>query len=51
MEKRKKFDEDNKVAPTVNEEESYGVHATEEDVEKGESTRVVRLRNEYPSGE
>lgn len=51
MKKTNHEDNKEKVAPTVNEEDSYGVKATEEEVDKGDSTRVVRLRNEYPSGE
>ncbi|KGX90794.1 hypothetical protein [Pontibacillus marinus] len=49
--KKRDYDTEETVAPTVNEEDSYGEDATEEEVEKGDSTRVTRLMNEYPSGE
>ncbi|WP_202406380.1 hypothetical protein [Pontibacillus yanchengensis] len=46
--KKRKSDslEDEKVAPTMNEEDSYGEDATEEEVEHGNSTKVTRLVND-----
>ena len=49
--KKRDHETEQNVAPTVNEEDSYGEDATEEEVEHGDTTRVTRLMNEYPSGE
>jgi len=49
--KKREYEAEQNAAPTVNEEDSYGEDATEEEVEEGGSTRVTRLMNEYPSGE
>ncbi|WP_202595686.1 hypothetical protein [Pontibacillus yanchengensis] len=37
---------DEKVAPTMNEEDSYGEDATQEEIEHGESTKVTRIIND-----
>lgn len=52
MNKKKRGNEtEETVAPTVNEEDSYGEDATEDEIVNDDSTRVTRLMNEYPSGE
>ncbi|MBP3950432.1 hypothetical protein [Bacillus suaedae] len=39
----KKTEPNQKVAPTIDEEDSYGQDATEEEIREGDSTTVTRL--------
>lgn len=44
--------EESKVAPTYDDEQSFGEDATQEDVKKGEATMVTRLvYDEYDPSE
>lgn len=44
--KREKEDDDKKVAPTLDEEDSYGKDATQSEIDHGDSTKVTRLIND-----
>ncbi|WP_240375015.1 hypothetical protein [Bacillus piscicola] len=41
--KKQTMDTSEKVAPTMDEEDSYGRDATQEEIKNGESTKVIRL--------
>ncbi|WP_163538968.1 hypothetical protein [Gracilibacillus sp. YIM 98692] len=52
MDKKRRALTEKNVAPTVNEEDSYGEDATNDEVRKGESTKVTRLvYDEYDASE
>ncbi|MGJ9382192.1 hypothetical protein [Salipaludibacillus sp. CF4.18] len=47
MDKERDTEEnDKKVAPTLDEEDSYGEDATQSDIDHGDSTKVTRLIND-----